>query len=181
MYGKPLRRLDLHPTSNSFFVSRRQSRCRYGSGREGSLEITTTLSYTSTSQSRQPTNYYNVRQDEIIRITSTLVLVHDRTESRKLGDRMGEVRQCTEAEEKLSNIYRMHGIIPHPLEKIQSVVHPKPPSKMTLLRINQLYLAYQPCRLDSMYLPLSHFKAQYVICTPSSLLNIVQVGDCTFL
>lgn len=52
MYGKPLRRLDLHPTSNSFFVSRRQSRCRYGSGSEGSLEITTTLSYTSTSQSR---------------------------------------------------------------------------------------------------------------------------------
>lgn len=48
---------------------------------------------------------------------------------------MGEVRQCTEAEEKLSNIYRMHGIIPHPLEKIQSVVHLKPPSKMTLLRI----------------------------------------------
>lgn len=38
------------------------------------------------------------------------MLVHDRTESRKLGDRMGEVRQCTEAEEKLSNIYRMHGI-----------------------------------------------------------------------
>ena len=52
MYGKPLRRLDLHPTSNSFFVSRRQLRCRYGSGREGSLEITTTLSYTSPSQSR---------------------------------------------------------------------------------------------------------------------------------
>lgn len=64
------------------------------------------------------------------------MLAHDRTESRKLGDRMGEVRQCTEAEEKLSNIYRMHGIIPHPLEKIQSVVHPKPPSKMTLLRIS---------------------------------------------
>ena len=38
------------------------------------------------------------------------MLVHDRTESRKLGDCMGEVRQCTEAEEKLFNIYRMHGI-----------------------------------------------------------------------
>ena len=60
-------------------------------------------------------------------ITSTLVLI---TAELKAED--GEtirVRQCTEAEEKLSNIYRMLGINPHPLGKIKSVVHPKPPSK----------------------------------------------------
>lgn len=71
--------------------------------------------------------YDNVRWDEIIRIASTQVLV---TAELKAED--GEtirVRQCTEAEEKLSNIYRMLGINPHPLGKIKSVVHPKPPSK----------------------------------------------------
>jgi hypothetical protein len=49
-------------------------------------------------------------------ITSMQVLV---TAELKAED--GEtirVRQCTEAEEKLSNIYRMLGINPHPLEKI---------------------------------------------------------------
>lgn len=57
--------------------------------------------------------YDNVRWDEIIRIASTQVLV---TAELKAED--GEtirVRQCTEAEEKLSNIYRMLGINPHPL------------------------------------------------------------------
>ena len=71
--------------------------------------------------------YDNVRWDEIIRIASTQVIV---TAELKAED--GEtirVRQCTEAEEKLSNIYRMLGINPHPLGKIKSVVHPKPPSK----------------------------------------------------
>ena len=73
--------------------------------------------------------YDNVRWDEIIRIASTQVLV---TAELKAED--GEtirVRQCTEADEKLSNIYRMLGINPHPLGKIKSVVHPKPPSKNT--------------------------------------------------
>ena len=71
--------------------------------------------------------YDNVRWDEIIRIASTQVLV-----TAELKAENGEtirVRQCTEAEEKLSNIYRMLGINPHPLGKIKSVVHPKPPSK----------------------------------------------------
>ena len=60
-------------------------------------------------------------------ITSKLVLV-----TAELKAENGEtirVRQCTEAEEKLSNIYRMLGINPHPLEKIKYVVHPKLPSK----------------------------------------------------
>lgn len=71
--------------------------------------------------------YDNVRWDEIIRIASTQVLV-----TAELKAENGEtirVRQCTEAEEKLSNIYRMLGINPHPLGKIKSVVQPKPPSK----------------------------------------------------
>ena len=71
--------------------------------------------------------YDNVRWDEIIRIASTQVLV-----TAELKAENGEtirVRQCTEAEEKLSDIYRMLGINPHPLGKIKSVVHPKPPSK----------------------------------------------------
>ena len=78
--------------------------------------------------------YDNVRWDEIIRIASTQVLV-----TAELKAENGEtirVRQCTEAEEKLSNIYRMLGINPHPLGKIKSVVHPKPPSKKAILRIN---------------------------------------------
>ena len=66
--------------------------------------------------------YDNVRWDEIIRIASTQVLV-----TAELKAENGEtirVRQCTEAEEQLSDIYRMLGINPHPLGKIKSVVHP---------------------------------------------------------
>ena len=79
-------------------------------------------------------------------ITSTLVLV-----TAELKAENGEtirVRQCTEADEKLSNIYRMLGINPHPLEKIKYVVHPKPPSKkMPILSTNQLHEVYLQCGL----------------------------------
>ena len=65
--------------------------------------------------------------NRVMPITSMQVLV-----TAELKAENGEtirVRLCTEAQEKLSNIYRMLGINPHPLEKIKYVVHPKPPSK----------------------------------------------------
>ena len=60
--------------------------------------------------------YDNVRWDEIIRIASTQVLVTAELKA-KNGDTI-RVRQCTEAEEKLSDIYHLLDINPHPLGKI---------------------------------------------------------------
>lgn len=50
-----------------------------------------------------------------------------------------QIRQCTEAGEKLSEIYNLLGINPHPLGKVRSVAHPKPPLKNAMLKINQLH------------------------------------------
>lgn len=72
-------------------------------------------------------NYNNVRWDEIMRIASTQVMVTAEMITEN-GDTI-QIRQCTEAEEKLSEIYNLLGINPHPLGKVRSVVHPKPPSK----------------------------------------------------
>lgn len=72
-------------------------------------------------------NYDNVRWDEIMRIASTQVVVT--AELKAVDGGTIRVRQCTEAEEKLATIYSLLGINPHPLGKVKSVVHPKPPSK----------------------------------------------------
>lgn len=45
------------------------------------------------------------------------------------GDRIS-IRQSTKAEEKLSTLYSLLDMTPHPLGKIKSVVHLKPPSKI---------------------------------------------------
>ena len=71
--------------------------------------------------------YENVRWDEIMRMASTQVVV---TAQMKTTD--GEtvrVRQSTEAEDKLSAIYSLLDINPHPLGKVKSVVHKKSPQK----------------------------------------------------
>ena len=71
--------------------------------------------------------YENVRWDEIMRIASTQVIVtaHMTTTD---GDTV-RVRQSTEAEGKLSAIYSLLEINPHPLGKVKSVVHKNMPQK----------------------------------------------------
>lgn len=71
--------------------------------------------------------YDNVRWDEILRIASTQVVVTAKMETAS-GNEL-QIRQCTEAEKALTNIYALLGINLHPVPKRQSVVHPKPPRK----------------------------------------------------
>lgn len=71
--------------------------------------------------------YENVRWDEIMRIASTQVIVTAKMETED-GETI-RIRQSTEAEDKLSAIYSLLDINPHPLGKIKSVVHTKTPSK----------------------------------------------------
>lgn len=72
--------------------------------------------------------YPNVRWDEIMRIASTQVLVTAKVTTDK-GD-VVSIRQCTEAEDKLSEIYSLLDINHHPLGRVKSVGHPKhPPEK----------------------------------------------------
>ena len=74
--------------------------------------------------------YENVRWDEIMRIASTQVIVtaHMTTTD---GDTV-RVRQSTEAEGKLSAIYSLLEINPHPLGKVKSVVHKNMPQKKSV-------------------------------------------------
>lgn len=72
-------------------------------------------------------DYENVRWDEIIRIAKTQVMVTLKVQTQD-GELLS-VRQSTEAEEKLSVIYKLLDINPYPMGKIKSVVHLKPNSK----------------------------------------------------
>lgn len=71
--------------------------------------------------------YDNVRWDEILRIAGTQVVVSARMETAR-GNVL-QIRQCTEAEAALSQIYSLLGINPQPIPKRQSVVHPNTPQK----------------------------------------------------
>lgn len=66
--------------------------------------------------------YENIRWDEIMRVANTQVMVTAKVQAEN-GDTVS-VRQCTEAEQKLSEIYALLGINPHPLGRVKSVVHP---------------------------------------------------------
>lgn len=81
-------------------------------------------------------DYENIRWDEIMRIAKTQVIVTARIQTED-GDIIS-VRQSTEAEEKLSVIYSLLNINPHPLGKIKSVVHLKLTKKNRLLKIRKL-------------------------------------------
>lgn len=72
-------------------------------------------------------DYENVRWDEIIRIAKTQVMVTLKVQTQD-GELLS-VRQSTEAEEKLSVIYKLLDINPYPMGKIKSVVRLKPNSK----------------------------------------------------
>lgn len=72
--------------------------------------------------------YGNVRWDEIMHITSTQVIVTAQMKTTDGGT--VKVRQSTEAEDKLSAIYSLLDINPHPLGKVKSVVHKKTPQKI---------------------------------------------------
>ncbi len=71
--------------------------------------------------------YPNVRWGEILRIASTQVVVTARMNTIH-GDTI-QVRQSTEAEDKLSAIYSLLSVNPNPIGKVKSVVHPKWTSK----------------------------------------------------
>lgn len=73
--------------------------------------------------------YENVRWDEIMRIASTQVIV---TAQMKTTDGSTvKVRQSTEAEDKLSAIYSLLDINPHPLGRVKSVSPKKSLQKST--------------------------------------------------
>ena len=80
-----------------------------------------------TKQRLKIKGYENVRWDEIMRIASTQVIVTAQVKTTD-GDTV-RVRQSTEAEDKLSAIYSLLDINPHPLGKIKSVVHTNSPQK----------------------------------------------------
>ena len=67
--------------------------------------------------------YENVRWDEIIRIASTQVMVTAKMQTVD-GDII-KIRQSTEAETKLAEIYALLEMPAMPLPKVKSVVHPK--------------------------------------------------------
>ncbi len=71
--------------------------------------------------------YNNVRWDEILRIASTQVVVTAKVET-KSGDIIS-IRQCTEAEAALADIYSRLEVNRTPIAKVKSVVHPKGPPK----------------------------------------------------
>jgi transposase len=71
--------------------------------------------------------YPNIRWDEIMRIAQTQVVVTAEAETEEGGK--VTVRQSTEAEEKLAEIYRLLDIPPIPIGKVKSQVHPKGPPK----------------------------------------------------
>ena len=81
--------------------------------------------------------YENVRRDEIMRIASTQVIVTAQMKT-TAGDTV-RVRQSTEAEDKLSAIYSLLDINPHPLGKDKSVVHKNQPQKNRLLKDRELH------------------------------------------
>lgn len=79
----------------------------------------------------------NVGWDEIMRIASTQVIVTAQMNTLD-GDTV-RVRQSTEAEDKLSAIYSLLDINPHPLGMVKSVVHKKSPQKKHLLKMMGLH------------------------------------------
>ena len=71
--------------------------------------------------------YPNMRWDEIMRIAQTQVVVTAEMDTKDGGK--VSIRQSTEAEEKLAEIYRLLDINPNPIGKVKSMVYPKPPPK----------------------------------------------------
>lgn len=69
----------------------------------------------------------NVRWDEIMRIASTQVIVTAKVET--VDGRIISIRQSTEAESKLSDIYSLLDINSKPLGKRKSMLHPNRTSK----------------------------------------------------
>ena len=69
----------------------------------------------------------NVRWDEIMRIASTQVVVTAKVET--VDGRIISIRQSTEAESKLSDIYSLLDINSKPLGKRKSMLHPNRTSK----------------------------------------------------
>ena len=69
----------------------------------------------------------SVRWDEIMRIASTQVIVTAKVET--ADGQIISIRQSTEAESKLADIYRLLDINPKPLEKRKSMLHPNQTSK----------------------------------------------------
>ena len=64
----------------------------------------------------------SVRWDEIMRIASTQVIVTAKVET--ADGQIISIRQSTEAESKLADIYRLLDINPKPLGKRKSMLHP---------------------------------------------------------
>ena len=76
-------------------------------------------------------DYPNVRWDEIMRIAQAQVVVTAEMDSVD-GSKVA-VRQSTEAEQELLDIYHLLDIDPNPIGKIKSVVPLKPPLKKTVI------------------------------------------------
>ena len=68
-----------------------------------------------------------MKWDEIMRITSTQVVVTAKVET--TDGQIISIRKSTEAESKLADIYRLLDINPKPLEKRKSMLHPNQTSK----------------------------------------------------
>ena len=71
--------------------------------------------------------HQNVRWDEIMRIASTQVVVTAKVET--ADGRIISIRQSTEAESKLADIYSLLNINSKPLGKRKSMLHPNRTSK----------------------------------------------------
>lgn len=71
--------------------------------------------------------HQNVRWDEIMRVASTQVVVTAKVET--ADGRIISIRQSTEAESKLADIYSLLNINPKPLGKRKSMLHPNRTSK----------------------------------------------------
>ena len=71
--------------------------------------------------------YPNIRWDEIMRIAQSQVVVTAEMNTEDGGK--VSVRQSTEAEEELAQIYSLLEISPNPIGKVKSQVHPKAPPK----------------------------------------------------
>ena len=77
--------------------------------------------------------YDNIRWSEIMSIASAQVAVTAQVETVK-GQQI-QIRQSTQAEESLQEIYTLLNLNPQPLGRKKSVVHKQPPSKKTILTI----------------------------------------------
>ena len=71
--------------------------------------------------------YPNIRWEVIMRIARMQVVVTAEAKTEDGGKVV--VRQSTEADENLAEIYTLLDINPNPIGKVKSQVHPKPPPK----------------------------------------------------